>query len=72
MPGERNRIRSRLLDIVGSKDFIHERHRFAAGRLEYVVFDDAWIKALESLAAGEDRPPSDNPPNTGASMGGDE
>jgi hypothetical protein len=72
MPGERNRIRSRLLDIVGEKDFIHERHRFASGRLEYVVFDAAWIKALESLAAGEDRPPSDNPPNTGASMGVDE
>lgn len=53
LPGERNRIRSRLLDIMGQKDFDHRRHRFSSGRLEYVVFTKEWIAALESLAAGE-------------------
>ena len=58
-PGERTRIRGRLIDIVGQQDFVHERHRFAAGRLEYVVFDSAWIGALEKLAEGDEQQ-SDN------------
>jgi hypothetical protein len=70
MPGERNRIRARLLDIVGAKDFVHERHRFQSGRLEYVVFDRKWAEALESLASGEER--AAIPVDTGASMGVDE
>ena len=54
MPGERNRIRAKLLHIVGMRDFEHRRHRFEGGRLEYVVFTKEWIAALEVLAAGED------------------
>lgn len=54
-PGERTRIRGRLIDIVGQQDFVHERHRFAAGRLEFVVFDSAWIGALEKLADGDEQ-----------------
>jgi hypothetical protein len=54
VPGERNRIRAKLLDIVGQKDFDHRRHRFSSGRLEYVVFTKEWVAALEVLAAGED------------------
>lgn len=56
MPGERNRIRCRLVDAVGNgaTDFVHKRHRFPSGRLEYVVFDAKWIDALERMAAGED------------------
>ena len=60
MPGERTKIRSRLLAMVGSKektkvvDFVHRRHQFASGRLEYVVFTKPWLDALESLAAGEE------------------
>jgi hypothetical protein len=53
-PGERSRIRSRLLDLVEASDFEHRRHRFASSRLEYVVFTKRWISALESMAAGED------------------
>ena len=54
MPGERNRIRAKLLHIVGMRDFEHRRHRFENCRLEYVVFTNEWIAALEVLAAGED------------------
>lgn len=54
MPGERNRIRAKMLHIVGMRDFEHRRHRFEGGRLEYVVFTKEWIAALEVLAAGED------------------
>jgi hypothetical protein len=54
MPGERNRIRGRLVDMVGQRDFTHKRHQFASGRLEYVVFDQKWLAALERMAAGED------------------
>jgi hypothetical protein len=54
MPGERNRIRGRLVDALGVTDFVHKRHRFPSGRLEYVVFDSAWIDALERMAAGEE------------------
>ena len=53
-PNERNRIRAKLLNIVGENDFEHRRHRFENGRLEYVVFTREWIAALEVLAAGED------------------
>lgn len=53
-PGERNRIRTKLLAILGQQDFDHRRHRFASGRLEYVVFTKEWVSALEQLAAGED------------------
>lgn len=53
-PGERNRIRAKILSLLGQKDFDHRRHRFPGGRLEYVVFTAEWIEALESLAAGED------------------
>lgn len=53
-PSEKSRIRSKILSIVGMKDFDHRRHRFTAGRLEYVVFTKEWIAALEVLAAGED------------------
>lgn len=53
-PSEKSRIRSKILSIVGMKDFDHRRHRFASGRLEYVVFTKEWIAALEVLAAGED------------------
>lgn len=52
--GERLRIRARMLDAVGKQDFTHKRHRFASGRMEYVVFTKQWIEALERLAAGED------------------
>lgn len=52
--GERSRIRSRLLDATGMRDFDHRRHRFASGRLEYVVFTMDWIAALEAMAAGEE------------------
>lgn len=54
MPGERNRIRAKLLHIVGVRDFEHRRHRFENGRLEYVVFTKEWIAALEVLSSGED------------------
>jgi len=53
-PGERNRIRSRLIEAMGATDFDHRRHRFQSGRMEYVVFSKEWIMALEVLAAGED------------------
>lgn len=53
-PGERNRVRSRLLESIGANDFDHRRHRFPSGRLEYVVFTKEWITALEALAAGEE------------------
>lgn len=54
--GERNRIRARLIEMAGNgtRDFIHKRHRFANGRMEYVVFTKEWIGNLEKLAAGED------------------
>jgi hypothetical protein len=52
-PGERNKLRMRLLDAMGSRDFDHRRHRFESGRLEYVVFTKEWVAALESMAAGE-------------------
>lgn len=52
--GERNRIRNKLLEIMGTQDLVHKRHRFASGRLEYVVFTHEWVAALQSLAAGED------------------
>lgn len=51
-PGERNRIRSKLTEAMGCKDFVHRRHRFQSGRLEYVVFTKEWVEALEALAAG--------------------
>ena len=53
-PGERNKIRGKLLRIMGVDDFVHERHRFASGRLEYVVFNREWVNAVERLAAGDD------------------
>lgn len=53
-PGERNRVRGRLLDAMGARDFDHRRHRFPSGRLEYVVFTREWVEALERLASGED------------------
>jgi hypothetical protein len=53
-PGERSKIRARLLDAVGTHDFDHRRHRFPSSRLEYVVFTKDWISALEMLAAGDD------------------
>ena len=52
MAGERNRVRAYLVRSLGVKDFVHKRHIFPSGRLEYVVFDRAWIAALEALAAG--------------------
>jgi hypothetical protein len=52
-PGERNKLRMRLLDAMGSRDFDHRRHRFESGRLEYVVFTKEWVAALESMAAGD-------------------
>jgi len=51
---ERNKVRNKLLEAVGAKDFTHKRHRFGSGRLEYVVFTHEWVAALQSLAAGED------------------
>lgn len=54
VPGERNRVRGRLIDAMGVSDFDHRRHRFASGRLEYVVFTPEWLEALERIAAGED------------------
>lgn len=53
VPGERNRIRAKLLEIIGQRDFEHRRHRFEGGRLEYVVFTREWVDALERLAAGD-------------------
>lgn len=54
VPGERNRIRGKLLRMMGADDFVHERHRFASGRLEYVVFNREWVECVERLAAGDD------------------
>lgn len=54
---ERNKVRNKLLEAVGAKDFTHKRHRFGSGRLEYVVFTHEWVAALQSLAAGEDGRP---------------
>jgi hypothetical protein len=51
-PGERNRVRAKLLDAMAARDFPHKRHRFPIGRLEYVVFTREWVAALESLASG--------------------
>jgi len=53
-PAERNKLRSRLLDAMGEKDFTHTRHRFLSHRMEYVVFTREWVAALEVLAAGEE------------------
>lgn len=53
-PGERNRVRAKLLEIMGQRDFEHRRHRFEGGRLEYVVFTREWVDALERLAAGDE------------------
>jgi len=55
--GERNKVRNKLLEIMGAKDLAHKRHRFGSGRLEYVVFTHEWVAALQSLAAGEDGRP---------------
>jgi hypothetical protein len=60
-PGERSKVRSRLLDAVGASDFEHRRHRFPSSRLEYVVFTKRWILALESMAAGDDDAPDGRP-----------
>jgi hypothetical protein len=54
---ERNKVRNKLLEIMGEKDFVHKRHRFGSGRLEYVVFTHEWVAALQSLAGGEDGRP---------------
>ena len=54
---ERNKVRNKLLEAVGAKDFVHKRHRFGSGRLEYVVFTHEWVAALQALAAGEDGRP---------------
>lgn len=65
MAGERNRVRAYLVRALGVKDFVHKRHVFPSGRLEYVVFDQAWITALESLASGAldgTDDPTDQPP----------
>jgi hypothetical protein len=53
VPGERNRVRAKLLEIMGQRDFDHRRHRFEIGRLEYVVFTREWVEALERLASGD-------------------
>jgi hypothetical protein len=53
VPGERNRVRAKLLEIMGQRDFDHRRHRFESGRLEYVVFTREWVEALERLASGD-------------------
>lgn len=54
VPGERNRVRAKLLEVMGQRDFDHRRHRFESGRLEYVVFTREWLAALERLSAGDD------------------
>jgi len=54
---ERNKVRNKLLEMMGQKDFVHKRHRFGSGRLEYVVFTHEWVAALQSLAGGEDGRP---------------
>jgi hypothetical protein len=54
---ERNKVRNKLLEMMGQKDFVHKRHRFASGRLEYVVFTHEWVAALQSLAGGDDGRP---------------
>lgn len=60
-PSERNRVRGRLLEAMGEKDFVHKRHRFPlVGRLEYVVFTPAWIAALEEMASGSDEGRADD------------
>lgn len=53
-PGERNKLRSMLINAMGVRDFEHRRHRFEHCRMEYVVFTKEWVQALEALAAGED------------------
>ena len=55
---ERNKVRAMILDRTGEKDFVHRRHRFASGRLEYVVFSPAVVAILEDIAAGDDGRPS--------------
>lgn len=62
--GERNKIRAKLIELVGRgkiTDFPHKRHRFPSARMEYVVFSPAWVEALERLAAGEDEVDGDSP-----------
>jgi hypothetical protein len=54
VPGERNKIRGKLLRMRDADDFVHERHRFASGRLEYVVFNRDGVECVERLAAGDD------------------
>jgi hypothetical protein len=65
MAGERNRVRAYLVRSIGVKDFVHKRHVFAAGRLEYVVFDRKWIAALETLASGQIDESDGSPPPEG-------
>lgn len=65
MAGERNRVRAYLVRSLGVKDFVHKRHLFASGRLEYVVFDRKWIAALETLASGRIDESDGNPPPEG-------
>lgn len=51
---DRNRVRGKLLEMLGRKDFEHKRHRFASSRMDFVVFDKDWVSALEAMASGAD------------------
>lgn len=53
-PGERNKVRGKILRMMGAEDFVHARHRFSAGRMEYVVFGKDWLECVERLAGGDD------------------
>ena len=58
--GERIRIRHMLCQAVGVDDFPEGRHQFGDVRHSYVIFGQAWIEAVQSLAEGAQA----NPPNT--------
>lgn len=53
LPGERNRVRARLLEALEKSDFIHKRWRFGTMRPEYVVFTEEWVDALERMASAD-------------------
>ena len=53
MPGERIKIRNRIIEEVGGvNDWVHERIVVGGRRAEFVVFTLEWLGALEKLAGG--------------------
>jgi len=50
MPGERTRLRKKLLQEVGAQDFPHKRWVIGQTKKEFVAFNLEWMGALERLA----------------------